>query len=355
MIKSDIIIIGGGLTGLSLAYFLKNHSIRMQILEARDRLGGRIYTNYSDGEAPLEMGATWIGRQHTSLLSLLKELQIDVFEQELGERAIYEAISTSPPQVVTLPPNQDPSFRIQGGTSRLIHALSAEIDQEKVHTAAVVDSIRQEGEHMIVQCGPQHFQARMVISTLPPNLLRTSIDIQPALPAYLVQLLGETHTWMGESIKVGLRFRQPFWRAADSSGTIVSNVGPIPEMYDHSDVEDRTYALKGFLNGAFYSLTSEERLEMVLNQLRKYYGSAIEHHIGYEEAVWRHEVFTFRPYDNHILPHQNNGHTVFQQSYLNGKLWIAGAETAPEFPGYMEGAVRSARRVAQQIHSLLMI
>lgn len=38
---------------------------------------------------------------------------------------------------------------------------------------------------------------------------------------------------MGESIKVGLTYTTPFWREK-SSETIFSNVGPIPEIYDHS-------------------------------------------------------------------------------------------------------------------------
>ena len=73
---------------------------------------------------------------------------------------------------------------------------------------------------------------------------------------------------MGESIKVGLTYAQPFWRSKNSSGTIVSNVGPIPEMYDHSNYEDSLFALKGFLNGVFHAATKEERKNLILNTLR---------------------------------------------------------------------------------------
>lgn len=56
---------------------------------------------------------------------------------------------------------------------------------------------------------------------------------------------------MGESIKVGLTYATPFWREK-SSETIFSNVGPIPEMYDHSNAEETYFGLMGFLNGAYH-------------------------------------------------------------------------------------------------------
>ncbi len=69
----------------------------------------------------------------------------------------------------------------------------------------------------------------------------------------------------------------------------------------------------------------------------------------YNEAVWRQEPFTFLPYDDHILPHQHNGHPAYQNAYNEGRLYLAGSETATQFPGYMEGAVRSAYDVADRI------
>lgn len=43
-IKTDLLIIGAGLTGLTLAYYLKNLNISFKIVEARSTIGGRINT-----------------------------------------------------------------------------------------------------------------------------------------------------------------------------------------------------------------------------------------------------------------------------------------------------------------------
>lgn len=347
--SSDIIILGGGLTGLTLAYLLRAQEVKVHILEAKERLGGRIYTKYPDNLAPQEMGATWLGKKHTALVALLAELQLGMFEQRMEDRAIYEAISTSPPQLVTLPHNPEPSYRIQGGTSRLIEALTNQLEGTEIFTGQIVEAIEKTAEGFQVNANLQTFTAPILVSTLPPHLLTQKIQFTPALPDALLAVASQTHTWMGESIKVSLTYEAPFWRAPNLSGTLFSNAGPITEMYDHSNVEDNTYALKGFLNGAYYAATKEERLAVIMGQLRKYYGPQIEKFVTYEEAIWREDPFVFFPYPAHVLPHQNNGHELYRRTYLDGKFFVAGSETAAQFPGYMEGAVRSANFVAKAL------
>jgi len=353
--KCDIVIIGAGLTGLALAYFLKDSDYNIQILEARSRIGGRIHTLMREGFAPMEMGATWLGKKHTALTDLLDDLQLEIFEQRLGGTAVYEPISTSPPQIVQLPPNDQPSYRIKGGSEALIRRLADEIKGYcPIHLEQAVTAIEEVGEEMLVRTSTREIRCAVVVSTLPPYLLLKTIKFSPELPPKIQEILTQTHTWMGESIKVGLHFRKPFWRSGNLSGTIFSNVGPIPEMYDHADFEDKQFALKGFLNGVYHTVSKAERLQMVLRQLRKYYGNQVNDFVEYEEAVWCKESFTFAPYESHILPHQNNGHPVLRKPFCNGKLFIGGSETAEQFPGYMDGAVRSAKYIFSEINSLKM-
>lgn len=342
MKEADIVIIGAGLTGLTLAYLLQKNGVNSLVLEARERPGGRIHTLYKSGEAPLEMGATWLGKKHTALVALLDELNLPVFPQVLGTQGIYEPISTSPPQIVQLPPNEEPSYRIAGGTSRLIRALVEQLPQEQLQFGQRVVSLQKTVSGVLLETDKEPYQAQKVISTLPPYLLMKSVKVEPALPPALMEIAAKTHTWMGESIKVALTYPTPFWRGGNLSGTIFSNVGPIPEMYDHSDVEDQYFALKGFFNGAYYHTTKAHRLDLVLQQLSRYFGEAVNAFTRYEETVWRNDPLTFREYDGPILPHQHNGHAIFRKGYWDGQLLLAGSETAPAFPGYMDGAVNSA-------------
>lgn len=347
--NTDILIIGGGLTGLTLAYLLEKEALNVTIVEARHRLGGRIFTKYKANEAPIELGATWLGKKHRTLNGLLEKLSLEIFEQQLGTKAIFEPISTSPPQLVSLPPNEDPSFRIKGGSSSLISALSNQLQGTKIMLGQAINTIEKEENVLVAKSSTHSFSTSIIISTLAPYLLINTIEINPPLPTELIQIAQKTHTWMGESIKVAFTYKNPFWRARKYSGTIFSNVGPVSEMYDHANYEDTVFGLKGFMNGSYYSLQKEERKILVLNQLKKYYGNQAAQYISYEEAVWRNEPYTFQAYDSHLIPHQNNGNPIFRVPCFNGQFYIAGSETANAFPGYMDGAIKSAEEVYEQI------
>jgi monoamine oxidase len=258
----------------------------------------------------------------------------------------------SPHQLVTLPQEQQPSFRIEGGTSTLIKTLAGHLKEDNLYLSEAVNKITASKNNLTVECSNIKFEADKIVSTLPPKLLNESIKIEPELPKNVTDLLSTTHTWMGESIKFGLTYEDPFWLDENSSGTVFSNVGPINEMYDHSSRDDREHALKGFLNGSYFSVSKEERLKMALKQLRKYYGNAIDDYVKYHELVWTNEPFTYIPYNEHVLPHQHNGHAVFERSYFSNRLIIAGAETSEISPGYMDGAVHSAFHVYDQIKKM---
>ncbi len=356
MKRKRIIIIGSGLTGLTINYLIKKNellskNLSVTILEGRSRMGGRILTlEKTEKNQTLEMGATWFGIKHNRFLNLLDELKLDYFEQLIGYNAHYEPLSTSPPYLVNLPPNPEPSMRLQGGTASVIEKLSIYLQEGELKLSEKVKSIHKNSQgSTTVTTDTTKYEADIVISTLSPYLFYKSIFVEPNLPQALTNTAKLTHTWMGDSIKIALVFKEPFWRKDNGSGTIFSNVGPIPEMYDHCNFEDDFYALKGFFNGSYYSLTKEERLSKVLTQLEKYFGEEVNQYLFYEEAIWRNESLTFVPYEAHITPHQNNGHKVFQSAYLNNSLYLSGTETATQYSGYMEGAVRSAEFIYKQL------
>ena len=101
----DVIIIGAGLTGLSTAYRLKKENISFKILEAQNRLGGRIETVYGNQKTPMEMGATWFSKEHNNLIHLLSEINIGYFEQHNEGTAFFETMSLVPPQKYFVPAN----------------------------------------------------------------------------------------------------------------------------------------------------------------------------------------------------------------------------------------------------------
>lgn len=87
------VIIGGGITGLSAAYFLQKKAresgqeVHITILEASDRLGGKIRTVH-DGEFTMETGADSIVTRKTNAAELIEELG-------LKDEVVYNATGVS--------------------------------------------------------------------------------------------------------------------------------------------------------------------------------------------------------------------------------------------------------------------
>ncbi len=78
MREHSCIVIGAGLAGLSAAKCLVERGWRVAVLEAQDRLGGRVHT-FSFPQAPYlncELGAEWIGKDHDAMRRLCKEFRL---------------------------------------------------------------------------------------------------------------------------------------------------------------------------------------------------------------------------------------------------------------------------------------
>ena len=74
---TDVLVLGAGLAGLVAARDLTRAGLRVRVLEARDRVGGRtLNADLGDGQV-VEAGGQWVGPQQTALLALAGELGVE--------------------------------------------------------------------------------------------------------------------------------------------------------------------------------------------------------------------------------------------------------------------------------------
>ena len=84
----DIIIVGGGISGLFTGYKLSETGLRILIIESSERLGGRIKTIHTN-DILYEIGGARFHKTHTKLLSLINELDLKNDIIELPEKIDY--------------------------------------------------------------------------------------------------------------------------------------------------------------------------------------------------------------------------------------------------------------------------
>lgn len=80
---ADVIVVGAGLSGLMAARkVLKlQETASVVVLEARDRVGGRMFAQEAGGERKgwIDLGGQWVGEAHTSMRALAKDLGLEIF------------------------------------------------------------------------------------------------------------------------------------------------------------------------------------------------------------------------------------------------------------------------------------
>jgi monoamine oxidase len=80
---SDYVVVGAGLAGLSVATQLRDRGASVTVLEARDRVGGRIFSasrDEGDGVV-LDLGAQWVGPEQTRVMELIADFGLTKVEE----------------------------------------------------------------------------------------------------------------------------------------------------------------------------------------------------------------------------------------------------------------------------------
>lgn len=340
---SKYIIIGAGLSGLTTAYQLvKKGEHDIVILEGRDRIGGRIHTN--DG---IDLGATWFQSHHANLSALMTNLGMEKFDQYSSGKSVLVYNSMAPAHYFESDPNAPAAHRISGGSIALIEALAKPI-ADKIQSNTSVTKIEEGDESVTIQTTNRIFVAKKVIIALPPQLV-TRINFEPPLLEILISALENTHTWMSNAIKVGLTFKHPFWRDKGFSGTVIGQIGPTIELYDHSNADDTAYGLMGFVNEGLRDESAEERKERILTYLETHLGAEIRNYISYQEKDWSIDDYTSCEKLKSVYISPRYGNPLFKEFHMNHKILFSGAETSPVHGGYMDGAVYSGLNAASRL------
>jgi monoamine oxidase len=237
--------------------------------------------------------------------------------------------------------------RFVGGSQRLSQRLAEEL-ADAVVLEAPVRRISQDGSGLDVESDGFQARAHRVIVAVPPPLAGR-IAFAPSLGGrrdQLTQRMGN-----GAITKCAAVYPEPFWREQGLSGQAVSD-GPVTTTFDNSPPDGSPGVLIGFLAGPEairHARRSEaDRRRVVLECFERLFGGQAAKPGIYLETAWAEEewsrggpVCAFGP--GALVPY---GEALRQPA---GRIHWAGAETATVWTGYMDGAVRSGERAAEEV------
>jgi monoamine oxidase len=358
-IQTTVAIIGGGLAGTYAAKLLGSAGLDFKVLEARDRLGGRILSVDEDGlvsDDGFDLGPSWFWPNvQPRLAALLHELGLASFPQNNDGDVVFERMSRETPGRYRAAYQESESMRVTGGTGALIRALAAYVPEATLHLSSPVRKLALDEERVLLTMsradGSEYsVAAKHVIAALPPRLL-AKVSFTPALDATTVRRWHETPTWMVPHAKFFALYDRPFWREAGLCGTAQSLVGPLAEIHDATTASGKA-ALLGFVGAAADQRSCMGEASLVkkcLEQLVRLYGP----HAGDPRATllkdWALDPFTATAEDRIASGHP----TVSDQLWVTGawgtRLSLAGSETSEVEPGYMAGALSAAERAVSEV------
>lgn len=360
MMRPLILIIGGGLAGLTAARRLHRAGISFLLLEARDRLGGRILTADPGGSPAadgFDLGPSWFWpAMQPELAALAAELGVPIFPQFSDGDILFQRAAHETPQRFPGMRQEPPSMRIAGGTGALIAALAADLPADRILLDARVTHLTLEDDGVELKYAgaagqPQNLRASHAILALPPRLAEATITLTPALDAQTARRWRETPTWMAPHAKFFAVYERPFWRDSGLSGAAQSMVGPLVEIHDATSASG-TAALFGFVGVPAEQRKAAGRDAIVaasLRQLAGLFGSQAASPVATLFKDWAADPLTATGADGVA-----SGHPVpDRQPWIDGEwsshILLAGSETSMTEPGYLAGAVEAVQRAASDL------
>ena len=235
------------------------------------------------------------------------------------------------------------------GAQRITEGIYNELDN-RVHLNCPVYAINQNKEGVHIEGGSFSLEAERVIVAMPPALC-ARLHFKPSLPAARNLLTQRTHM-SGRGAKFVLMFTKPFWRENGLCGIYVSETGTVTIAIDATPDHEKWAVLAGFVSDKgsgkdLMDLTQDDRESAIIELLSSAYGEQIREYVSYHEHDWAGDDLS----RGCVTVFSTSAWTSYGSALRKpvGRIHWAGTETATEFPGQMEGAVRAGERAAGEV------
>lgn len=346
-----VLIVGSGISGLRLADLLSDTDVTFNIIEARDRIGGRVLTETPSNENYFDLGPIWFWpEKEPKIVDLIEELQLSTIEQYNNGQSLLELSDNNPVKFIKATEVNSYCKRIEGGVNALVQAIYQRIPTINIDLNTRATAIKRNEDQTFTVTAVNNrteeertYDADAVVFTLPPRLLFENIDFTPELPETVKVDLLNKPTWMGAQAKAIVTYDQPFWRKDELSGNVISWQGPLREIYDVTTPNGDS-ALFGFFGLAPADRKRETLASIedkVVNQLVRLFGEEARDYKAFYYKDWSQDDYTVTPGDTLNI---ESFPTYGQPPAYIDNVYFAGTEYDAKNGGHLEGALASAEQ-----------
>ncbi len=390
-------VVGAGLAGLTAAHELRQAGAEVVVLEARDRVGGRVWSQRLENGALVEMGAEFLLAGNTAVRELAERLGLGLWDKgmrygsreprggigtttdelEAAAGRLGAALEIAPPDLsarrflerLDIPAgareallarveissansaddvaardlmgiahvDREPAPSIAGGNQRLALGLAEELGGA-VRLGSPVERVLHSPDSVRVGAGGAELEADACVVAVPASVL-DRIEFDPPLPAALAEPLRAVR--YGHAAKLFVPLRRPAPPSAVMS---------VPGRYwtwtatgDEGRVQPVVSAFAGS-GSALDRLGLERGTERWVDLLAELRGDLDLDRSGAVLSTWADDPWARAAYSTSPPPGLAE---VFARPA--GPLAFAGEHLGGEFAALMEGAIRSGRRAARAL------
>lgn len=244
------------------------------------------------------------------------------------------------------------AFRVKETMHQVAVRLSREVEQALV-LEAPVSGISQDETGVTVKSTKGDWQAKYaIVAVLLP--LSARINYSPWLPPTRDILTQDMP--MGSVIKCLVAYDKPFWRGRGLNGITWSDGPPTAGVFDISPDDGRIGILAGFIeaHNAIH-LTGHpmaERKKVMTDYMVSFFGPDAANPIDYEDQDWPADPWSRGCYGASMGPGvMTTVAKTIREPF--GRIHWAGSETSSRWMGYIDGAMRSGERCADEVRARL--
>ncbi|XP_003726162.2 probable flavin-containing monoamine oxidase A isoform X1 [Strongylocentrotus purpuratus] len=262
-------------------------------------------------------------------------------------------------------------LKIKGGAQQVCENLATEIDRANIRLndpVTIIDQTDDELVNITTDSGCRYRAKRVIMATSVDNSVR--IQHKPSFPpkrSRMTKLMPAGHC-----IKYVVTYENAFWRKDGMSGHVIKLTDEEQAFDNNDDLMTYEYvfdacscnrnpnvtapenpALMGMIfSESLRQLTKVERKKILLKKLAEIYGDEALKTIDYAEMDWGLDRYTNGYPFSSMMP----GAMVYHAKGIkkpHGRIHWCGAEMSSSWYGYMEGSVKSGKRVASEVRKAL--